>query len=240
MSTATRTPGIAADLPVPDRTTRIGRPTAEMEAKSNLTAGIMGAVFAIAGTVAYWRGHSIGAYILGGLGVVLFISIFTKKTDVGQCPYCLGNFTATPTIVASGLSRCEKCGEYSQIANKIVKPMDPATYSESPKFESALFKQGSMPNACAACGAPATRLDTVTSSTMNKTLAAAGAARLMTGTPGLAIFSSKQASISIPYCDQHRNAVTIGFDWRKKPILTWSSLRMMRRYLAVNRGKEKY
>jgi hypothetical protein len=83
MNTATRTPGIAADLPVPDRTTRIGRPTAEMEAKSNLTAGIMAAVFAVAGAVAYWRGHSIGAYIFGGLGVVLFISIFTKKTDVG-------------------------------------------------------------------------------------------------------------------------------------------------------------
>lgn len=240
MSTTTRTPGIAADLPVPDRTTRIGRPTAEMEAKSNLTLGIMAAVFAAAGAVAYWRGHSIGACILGGLGVVLFISIFTKKTDVGQCPYCMANFTATPTIVKSGLSRCEKCGEYSQVANTIVKPMNPAAYSESPKFESALFKEGSMPNACAACAAPATRLDTVTSSTMNKTLAVAGAARLMTGTPGVAIFSSKEASISIPYCDQHRNAVTIGFDWRKKPILTWSSLRMMRRYLAVNRGKEKY
>jgi ribosomal protein L37AE/L43A len=237
MSTTTRTPGMAADLPVPDRTTRIGRPTAEMEAKLNRTFGIMAAVFAIAGAVAYWSGHSIWAYILGGLGVVLFISIFTKKTDVGQCPYCLENFTAT---VESGLWRCEKCGEYSQIANKIVKPMDPATYSESPKFESVLFKQGSMPNACAACGAPASRLDTATSSTMNKTLAVAGAARLMTGTPGLAIFSSKQASITVPYCDQHRNGVTIGFDWRKKPILTWSSLRMMRRYLHVNRGKEKY
>ena len=240
MSTTTRTPGIAADLPVPDRTTRIGRPTAEMEGKLNRTAGIMAAVFAIAAALAYWRGHSIWACILGGLAVVLFISIFSKKTDVGQCPYCMENFTATPMLVESGLSRCEKCGEYSQIANNIVKPMDPATYSESPKFESALFKEGSMPNACAACGAPATRLDTVFSSTMNKTLAAAGAARLMTGTPGLAIFSSKQASISIPYCDQHRNAVTIGFDWRKKPILTWSSLRMMRRYLAVNHGKEKY
>jgi hypothetical protein len=240
MSTATSTPGTAADLPVPDRTTRIGRPTAEMEAKTNRTAGITAAVLAIAGAVAYWGGHSIAACILGGLAVVLFISIFTKKTDVGQCPYCMANFTATPMLVESGLSRCENCGEYSQVTNNIVKPMEPATYSDSPKFESALFKQGSMPNACAVCGAPAVRLDTVTSSTMNKTLAVAGAARLVTGTPGLAVFSSKQASISIPYCDQHRNAVTIGFDWRKKPILTWSSLRMMRRYLAVNRGKEKY
>jgi hypothetical protein len=188
-----------------------------MEAKTNRTAGIMSAVFAISGAVAYWRGHSIAACILGGLGVVLFISVFSKKTDVGQCPHCMANFTATPMLVKSGLSRCEKCGGYSQVADNVVKPMDPSTYSDSPKFESTLFKQGSMPNACAGCGAPATRLDTVTSSSMNKTLAVAGAARLMTGTPGLAVFSSKQASISIPYCEQHRNAVTIGFDWRKKP-----------------------
>jgi len=75
---------------------------------------------------------------------------------------------------------------------------------------------------------------------MNKTLAVAGAARLLTGTPGLAVFSNKQATIGIPYCEQHRDAVALSFDWTKKPILTWSSLRMMRRYLAANRGKEKY
>jgi len=36
------------------------------------------------------------------------------------------------------------------------------------------------------------------------------------------------------------DAVTLGFDWRKRPLLTWCSLRMMRRYLGVNRGKQKY
>ena len=144
------------------------------------------------------------------------------------------------TEVKDGLLRCEQCGEYFQAANKVVKPLDAATFSDSPKFESAVFKQGSMPNACAACGATATRLDTVTTSSVNNTLAAVGAARLMTGAPGVAVFSSKQASISIPYCDQHRDKVAIGFDWRKRPVLTRSSLRMMRRYLAVNRGRQKY
>jgi hypothetical protein len=152
----------------------------------------------------------------------------------------MAQFRATKLTVKNGLLRCEQCGEYSQVTDKTVKPLDSTTRSNSPKFESAVFKQGSMPNACASCGMPATRLDTVTTSSMNKTLAVAGAARLITGAPGVAIFSNKQASIAIPYCDQHRDAVALSFDWRKRPILTWCSLRMMRRYLTVNRNKEKY
>jgi hypothetical protein len=201
---------------------------------------ILAGIAIVAAAVCLSTNHSVAGYVLGGLGLIFLFSIFSKKSDVGQCPYCMAQFRENKLTVKDGLLRCEQCGEYSQVANKTAKPLDPATYSNSPKFESSVFKQGSMPNACASCGAAATRLDTVTTSSMNKTLAVAGAARLATGAPGVAIFSSKQASISIPYCDQHREAVSLGFDWRKRPVLTWCSLRMMRRYLAVNRGKEKH
>jgi hypothetical protein len=228
-----------ADPPVPNRSTRIAPPSAAVKAKDNLNMGIMAVVAGLIAAVCFGTGHSLPGYILGILAAIFLVSIFTKKTDVGQCPYCLAEFRETVSV-KDHLLRCDQCGEYSQVTNKVVKPLDPVTYSNTPKFESAVFKQGSMPNACAACGAPATRLDTVATSSMNKSLAAVGAARLMTGAPGLAIFSSTQASISIPYCDQHREAVGLSFDWRKRPVLSWSSLRMLRRYLAVNRGKEKY
>ena len=228
-----------ADAGVPNRTTRIAPPSAEVKAKDNLNLCIIAAVLIAAAALCFYTKHSVGGYVLGGLSLVLFVSLFTKKSDVGQCPFCMAQFRETVSV-KNGLLRCEQCGEYSAVAHKMVKPLDPTTYSDSPKFESAVFKSGSMPNACAACGAPATRLDNVSTSSLNKTLAVAGAARLMTGAPGVAIFSSKQASISVPYCDAHRDAVTLGFDWRKRPVLTWSSLRMMRRYLAVNRSKEKY
>jgi len=201
---------------------------------------ILATVFIAAGAVCFWMKHSVAGYILGGLGIVFLLSIFSKKTDVGQCPYCMAQFRDSKLTVKDGMMRCEQCGEYSGVTSQTVKPLDPTTYSNFPKFESSVFKQSSMPNACASCGAPATRLDTVSTSCLNKTLAVAGAARLMTGAPGLAVFSNKQVSVSIPYCDQHRDAVALSFDWRKKPILTWCSLRMMRRYLALNRGKEKY
>lgn len=235
-------PGAAAaiaDPPIPNRITRITPPSAAVKARDNFNLGVMAAILIAVAPVCFWTKHSVAAYIFGGLGLVLIISLFTKKSDIGQCPYCMTEFRET-VAVRDKLLRCEQCGEYSQVTNKTVKPIDPAIYSDTPKFESAVFKQASMPNACAACGASATRLDTVTTSSMNKTLAVAGAARLMTGAPGVAIFSNKQASISIPYCDDHRDAVALGFDWRKRPVLTWTSLRMMRRYLAVNRGKEKY
>jgi len=240
MSVPTGVASVAVDPPVPNRMTRITPPPAAVQAKDNLKMAIMAASFIAVGAVCFWMKHSVAGYVLGALGLVFFISIFSKKTDVGQCPYCMAQFRDSKLTVKDGLMRCEQCGEYSQIANRTVKPLDPTTYANSPRFESALFKQGSMPNVCANCGAPATRLDTVSTSSLNKTLAVAGAARLMTGAPGLAVFSNKQASVSIPYCDQHRDAVALSFDWRKKPILTWCSLRLMRRYLAVNRGKEEY
>ena len=239
MSHVANTPAVP-DLPVPNRITQITPPSAAVQAQDNVRIGVIAAILIVAAALFFWMGHSIIAFLLGAIALMFLISIFTKKTDVGQCPYCVAQFRATPLVIKDGLLRCEQCGEYSQVVGKMVKALDPGTYSNSPKFESSVFKQGSMPNACAACGAPATRLDTVNASSINKTLAAAGAARLMTGAPGVAIFSSKQASISIPYCDQHRDAVTLSFDWRKKPVLAWSSLRMMRRYLAVNRGNEKY
>jgi hypothetical protein len=201
--------------------------------------GILAVVVFVVAAIFFWTKHPVPAYILGGLGLVFIISMFTKKSDVGQCPHCMTEFRET-VAVKNNLLRCEQCGEYSEVTNRTVKPLEESTYSDTPKFEFPVFKNGSMPNACVACGAPATRLDTVTTSSMNKSLAVMGAARLVTGAPGVAIFSSKQASIAVPYCDQHRDAMTLGFDWRKRAVLSWSSLRMMRRYLMLNRGKEKH
>lgn len=240
MSAPTGVATAVVDPAVPNRITRITPAPAAVAAKDNFNMAILAAIFIAAGAICFWMKHAVAGYVLGGLGVVFLFSIFSKKADVGQCPFCMTQFRESKLTIKDGLLRCEQCGEYSQVANKTVKPLDPNTVSNSPKFESAVFKQGSMPNACASCGAPATRLDSLTASSMNKTLAVAGAARLVTGTPGLAVFSNKKASIGIPYCDQHRDAVALGFDWLKKPLLTWCSLRMMRRYLAVNRGKEKY
>ena len=235
MSTPTAVASTPSDPPVPNRITRLAPPSPATAARDNIKIGILAVVAFVIAAICFWTQHSVPAYILGGLGLVFIFSMFTKKSDVGQCPYCMAEFRMT-VAVKDKLLRCEQCGEYSEVANNTTKPLAPSTYSNTPKFESPVFKNGSMANACVACGAPATRLDTITTSSMNKTLAVAGVARLATGAPGVAIFASKQASITVPYCDQHHDAIALGFDWRKRAVLTWSSLRMMRRYLMLNRG----
>ena len=42
---------------------------------------------------------------------------------------------------------------------------------------------------------------------------------------------------NVPYCDQHKDAIQLVINQSKQLDLKWRSLRMMRRYLAVNRGK---
>ena len=44
----------------------------------------------------------------------------------------------------------------------------------------------------------------------------------------------------IPYCDKHRDTLALRVGSDKKLFLRWTSLRMMRRYLAANRGRQAY
>jgi hypothetical protein len=44
----------------------------------------------------------------------------------------------------------------------------------------------------------------------------------------------------IPYCEKHRDQIQLKIGSDKKMIMCWSSLRMMRRYLAANRNRQAY
>jgi hypothetical protein len=44
----------------------------------------------------------------------------------------------------------------------------------------------------------------------------------------------------IPYCEKHRDKLALKIGVDKKLILCWTSLRMMRRYLAANRSRQAY
>jgi hypothetical protein len=44
----------------------------------------------------------------------------------------------------------------------------------------------------------------------------------------------------IPYCGKHRDRLALKVGGDKKLRLQWSSLRMMRRYLAANRNRPAY
>jgi len=44
----------------------------------------------------------------------------------------------------------------------------------------------------------------------------------------------------IPYCSKHRDVLALKVDMDKKLYLAWTSLRMMRRYLAANLKRPVY
>lgn len=96
--------------------------------------------------------------------------------------------------------------------------------SEVPTFVSPVFEGGVWPKGCLACGAPPTRLDQVKARNVSIGMLALGR---------LWVTSGKASGI--PYCDAHRDAVELKIDQRKRVTLEWCSLRMMRRYPAVNK-----
>ncbi|HMJ23911.1 MAG TPA: hypothetical protein VK513_18485 [Terriglobales bacterium] len=86
MSSPTGVVAAVADPPVPNQVTRISPPSTDVKARDNFNRGIMATVLVAAAAICFWTKHSVAGYILGGLGLVLIISLVTKKSDVGQCP----------------------------------------------------------------------------------------------------------------------------------------------------------
>ena len=64
---------------------------------------------------------------------------------------------------------------------------------------------------------------------MNLTAAALGIIRVARG-----------SVTGVPYCDKHRDKVSLKVNTDKKLLLCWTSLRMMRRYLAANRARQQF
>jgi len=237
-------PQQALDPPLPNRTTRISEPSAAVVAQDNRNLILLAIVAAILGAGAFVFHHTILGSVLGAFALLCIIGVFSKKSLVGQCPYWMATFRSASKRIPPR-HRCENCSEYSAVADKTLRPLDPnTTASQIPEFEAPVFKSTSFPNTCAACGAPATRVDQVQASKTDRTMAALSAARLAhslaTGSPAALLFRKTQASITVPYCSQHKDAVELKIVGNKTPVLVWSSLRMMRRYLAANRGREKH
>jgi hypothetical protein len=244
VGTGARTGLTDADPPVATRVTYPVERSAESAKKNRMVLGVLAVVLLAGAGLALYRGWTAAGIILGVLGLFFGIAALSKMAKVAHCPYCDAEAWPIGSKVTQALLRCPECGEYSQYAGGKVRAYDPLAVAAAPKFESVVFKNGGFPNACAACGAPATRVDEVSTSKIDGSTAALSGARLAhalaTGSPALLLLRRTQASINVPYCEKHRGAVQLKIDMQKRPVLVWSSYRMLRRYLAANRAKENY
>jgi hypothetical protein len=220
-----------ADPPVPSRTSPIVDMSLVEKLKIALT--LTGAGLAL-GAGSWWllhNGNTFWGIVAGACGLFCVVAGFSGTTLKAKCPYCGTTIdTIAPKDRGEGTYlRCEKCNEYSTANAGILRPLDPATVSETPKFESPVYQKSVWPKECVACGETPVRFDDLSKTTVGAIPALMGRLQVIRG------------SVSgIPYCDKHRDKISLKIGTDKKLILCWTSLRMMRRYLAANRNRQVY
>lgn len=216
------------DPPVSPRTTSLAPPVGPARRKHILQMGAITLFFLAlpAALLLYWH-HWIAGGIFALLTVAMVHGSLVSKVWIAACPYCAAVFETTQGLAPDKegkVVQCKSCFEYSIYSGGRVRAHDPNSISEVPTFVSPVFENGVWPNRCVACGAPPTRLEEVKTRNVSYGMLAFGR-----------IWVSSAKTSGIPYCEAHRAAVELKMDQAKRVSLLWCSLRMMRRYVAVNR-----
>src|SRR5450755_171411 len=205
------------DPPVPSRTSPVG----EMSVieKLKITLSLLGAGVGLC-AASWWLLHN--GYIFygisaGAIGIFCVIAALGGTNLKAACPYCGAKIDTIPRKDRGEGQQiqCEKCHEYSTANAGILRPLDLATTSDPPKFQSPVFRNSLWPKGCVACGETPVRFDDLSKTGVGGVEALLGRLQVTRG------------SVSgIPYCEKHRDklALKIGID--KKLLLCWSSLRM--------------
>jgi hypothetical protein len=178
--------------------------------------------FVFVGALAAAYGYWFWAVVAPLIAIVLVSTLFTRKNQVADCPFC-GNMLV-PFIDPE--VRCRRCSEYSIRDKNLLRPLEPHTVSAVPRFKAPIFKSAKWPRGCVGCGAEPTRFGGVPNYSVTLSPQRLIASRII-----VAIRIPR----GVPYCDDHRNLVSLDCGLGREACLRWSSLTMMRRYLAANR-----
>lgn len=219
----------ALDPPLPHGRNLVG----EMSIGKKLKImGILLAAAVVCGGASWFllgHGRYIWGTILGAVGLFCLVAGLGPKNWTAACPHCGADIdTIDAGKAAEGKPvRCDGCSEYSTVTDGMLHALDPAaTSADKVAFESPAFRGGSWPDGCVACGAPPVRFEDVSKLSV-------GGPELLLGGVGVSRGSVK----GVPYCGQHKDLLALKVDVDKKLRIRWASLRMMRRYLAANRGR---
>lgn len=217
------------DPPVSQRTTSLALPVGPARTKHIRDMAILTTIFLVMpGAILLYYHH----WIIGGILVLLSVamvhqSFVSDSVWIAACPYCSAVFETSQGLRPDNegkVVQCKSCFEYSIYSEGRVRAHDPNSISEVPTFLSPVFEAGVWPNGCVACGAPPTRLEEVKAHKMNYGMLAFGRVWVTSG-----------KTSGIPYCEAHRAAVDLKIDAAQRLTLEWCSLRMMRRYVSLNR-----
>lgn len=220
-------PGNQLDPPVPAVVGSLVDMTPSEVRTARLLQAAFGLVLGAVAFVLYLNGHMFWTVVFS-LGATFFLALmFMPNSKVAICLYCGHRNIGSDMQDEKKELQCERCYEYLVVDRGTVRAMAADTVSEQPRFVTPVFQDAEWPVACAACGAVPTRFDELKSTSVNVVALAIGRVRTMSGMVR-----------GVPYCDQHKECVTLSVTQDRKLELKWSSLRMMRRYLALNRSRE--
>ena len=216
-----------ADSPMPSRMSPIQSRSATEKAKNFALVFLIGASLCSASWWLLHHGYTFFGISAGLVGLFALIAAFGGSPQKATCPFCGATLDILDRKEGRKV-RCEKCSDYSIVNAGLIRPLDVTVTSEQPEFESPAFRNGRWPNGCVACGAPPVRLDDLSTTSVGGALLLVGRLQIMRG-----------AVKGIPYCAQYRDklALRLSRTGDKELFLQWTSLRMMRRYLAVNRTR---
>ncbi len=214
------------DPPVPSTTLPIEEMTGSEVTKNKLSLAGFGMAFGLIGLGCYVNSHPVWASGFGLVAAFFLALIFSKPAKIGVCVYCGHRHTGILGDEENKELQCENCLEYLLVHQGAVRALDPTTVSEPPRFVTPAFEDGVWPAGCVACGASPVRYDEIKASSVNALALATGRLRVMKG-----------AAQGVPYCAEHKDALKLSVTQNRKLELQWSSLRMMRRYLALNRSR---
>ena len=182
-----------------------------MRTKHIVTQSILGLLFgSLAVYLLYWS-HWFWGGAIGLFAALMFQVACSSNLWNAACPYCSAVFEPIQGLQPDKegkVVQCKSCFEYSVYSGGRVRPQDPNSISEVPSFVSPVFERGVWPKCCVACGAPPTRLEGVKTRDVSYGMLALGR---------LWVTSGKASGI--PYCDKHKDAVSVKIDARRRVML---------------------
>lgn len=186
------------------------------------------ATFLIAAVICFLLGWTLFGVVAVAGGVILLLAAGLGGFD-GQCPVCASPLAR---VAKSGLTRCDRCFNYSSAHNRQLTPVGEAYFASFPAFAIPLPRgRGfNLPPICCVCGAPATRRELARFSAVAR--------------PGLVMSQVAHLSVDVPYCDQHQAGAELYFPHGERDVapgealeLKVRSYRFYKTFLELNRGQ---
>jgi hypothetical protein len=169
-----------------------------------------------------WAALAIGAYFLfeNVRGIL--------KSQCAACPFCHKDVGSGSLLNLSFDDQgkqfaCESCFEWLISDKGQIRAFRETDIGDRKQFDCPVFANGVWPNECIVCGAPPTRH-------LNARTFNVGLGTLLIGKLSVSYGSVK----NIPYCNEHKDAVTVkSFD--RKIWADFNDYSARRRYLNTNR-----